>query len=341
MADELDGLLTRLSENAPTSVGPAPLTDSDKELLEALGYLSAGGGSKKTGNVDPKDRTETMRLYVDYQDALNPPDSDRLLVILKRMVELEPEAAFPLVTLGITYRNAGDYEKAEAYLKKALEFNPDYVEGKIYLANTYISAGEYEIAEVLLSAVLTDPNATPIDLAKAYVSKGDLVARAGGPTDEAAGYHKAAIELHKDFPKPYYELALLYEDSPGDNGQAERYAAGFLERVPRGEDAARMRAILGQEPVEALAAKGELTYVSRDFDEAAEFFRRAYEMDPSYYEMRYNLACCLALGERPDEAIDELEALTRDAPGVFDEAITRDPDLDSLRSRDDFKDLLN
>ena len=53
--------------------------------------------------------------------------------------------------------------------------------------------------------------------------------------------------------------------------------------------------------------------------------------------MRYNLACCLTLGGRPDEAIDELETLVRDAPGVFDEALAKDTDLESLRGREDFK----
>lgn len=59
-----------------------------------------------------------------------------------------------------------------------------------------------------------------------------------------------------------------------------------------------------------------------------------------YYEMRYNLACCLALSGRPGEAMKELEALVRDAPGVYDATIARDPDLDSLRNEERFKSLL-
>jgi tetratricopeptide (TPR) repeat protein len=342
MADELDGLLTRLSENAPTSVGPAPLTDSDKELLEALGYLSAGGGGggEKTGNVDPKDHVETIHLYAEYQDALNPLDNDRLITILERMVELEPEAALPLVTLGTIYENAGNYEKSETYLKKAVEFNPDCPEAKINLAKTYILTGNYDPAKELLDAVFIDPNATPINLAKAYVSTGELVVRTGGTADEAAEYYKAAIEQHRDFPKPYYELARLYGGVPGGDEKAKEYACRFLELDPRGERAAWMRAVLGQEPVEILFSKGKRAYLERDFDEAAEYFRRAREQDPSYYEARYNLACCLARAGRPDEATAELQRLVRDQPGVFDEAITRDPDLDSLRGREDFKRLL-
>ena len=59
-----------------------------------------------------------------------------------------------------------------------------------------------------------------------------------------------------------------------------------------------------------------------------------------HFEIRYNLPCCLALAGRTDEATAELEALVEEAPGVFDEAITRDPDMDSLRDREDFKRLL-
>lgn len=341
MAEKLKELRERLTETGPVATELAPLTDADKTRLETLGYVSPSGGTEKQVNgADPKDRVELMGLYVDYQDALNPPDNGQLLKILNRMVELEPEAAFPLVTLGITYRNIGDYDKAETYLKKALEFHPGYAEGKIYLANTYISTGEYAAAKTLLDEVLKDPDSTPIDLAKACVSRGDLAVLMDEPTEKAAGFYKQAVDLHKDFPKPYYELALLYERSKGGETLAKEYAAGFLELIPRGEDAARMRAILGQEPVEELAAEGKQAYFDREFEKAAGYFRRAYEQDPGYYEMRYNLACCLALNGRPDEAITELEALVRDAPGVYDAAIARDPDLDSLRNEETFKRLL-
>jgi choline-sulfatase len=341
MAEKLHEFRTHMIEIKPAVVEPALLIDDDKTRLEALGYLSAGGGREKPSDgADPKDRVELMRLYVEYQDALNLPDNERLLKILNRMVELEPEASFPMVTLGVTYRNVGDYDKAEAYLKKALELHPGYVEGKIYLANTYISTGKYTAAEALLDEVQKDPNSTPIDLAKAYVSRGNSTVLSGEATEEAARFYKLAVELHEDFPKPYYELALLYEGSRDSEELAREYATGFLELVPRGKDAARMRTILGQLPVEELAVKGKQSYFDRDFDEASKYFRRAFEQDPSYFEMRYNLACCLALGGRPDEAINELGALVRDAPGVYDEAIARDPDLDSLRNEERFKRLV-
>jgi arylsulfatase A-like enzyme/thioredoxin-like negative regulator of GroEL len=340
MAEELDGLVARLSENAANAEDLAPLTDSDKEKLETLGYFSIGGGRKKPGAVDPKNKIETMRLYIEYQEALSPPDNERLIKILKKMAELEPNSAFPLVTMGIIYRNLGDYENAEAYLKKTLELDRRHIESKNQLAKIYILTGEYAAAKALLDEVQKDPYSTPVDLAKAYVSRGNVSVLMNEPVEEAAEYYKLAIELHKDFPKPYYELALLYEGAPGGGETAKEYAALFLDITPRGEGAARMRAILGQEPVEILASKGKRAYLDRDFEKAAGYFRRAYEQDPGYYEMRYNLACCLALDKRPDEAIKELEALVRDAPGVYDEALARDPDLDSLRGRGDFKELL-
>lgn len=67
---------------------------------------------------------------------------------------------------------------------------------------------------------------------------------------------------------------------------------------------------------------------------------RALAVDPADATARYNLACALALAGRPDAAMRELAvALTAD-PHRLASTARSDPDLDALRSRDDFQGLV-
>ena len=341
MSEELEELRTGLAENGVGEAALVTLSNKGKTRIETLGYITSvvTADGPKNG-ADPKDKVDFIRLYAEYYKSLSPPDLKRYVEVLNEMIQIEPDTAFPYVKLGVAYKDSGDYDKAVALFEKALELQPGYKEAGIHLANTYASIGAYDDARGLLDELEKDPKATPVDLASAYYTRGNLTLRSGGPEEEAIRYFEKSANLQKDFAEPYFALANIFADTVGGEKKAKEYAERFLELEPRGEDAARMRALLGQESVEELATKGEQAYLGRDFDEAAEFFRRAYEQDPSYYEMRYNLACCLALGERPGEAVNELKALVRDQPGVFDEAITRDRDLDSLRDREDFKRLL-
>jgi arylsulfatase A-like enzyme/Flp pilus assembly protein TadD len=341
MSEDLDELTTRLAENGVSGTRTVTLSDRDKTRLETLGYVTTAerpGGT--AASADPKDKIEFIKLYAEYYKSLSPPNVERHVEVLEKMIKAEPEIAFPYDKLGSVYAASGDYDKAESLLKKALEVQPAYNEARLNLANVYLSLRKYDAAGELLKKVENDPAASPVDLASAYYARGNLAAASGEPAEKAAGYFEKAVELQKDYAEPYYNLAEIYQKTPGGGPKAKEYAAKFLELEPRGENAARMRAILGQEPVEDLAAKANKAYDAGDYEKAVELCRRVIELDPSYYEMRYNLVCCLALAGRPDEAVDELKALTRDAPGVFDEALARDHDLDSLRGRGDFKELL-
>jgi arylsulfatase A-like enzyme len=341
MAKELAELRITLSENAIEENVSVMLTEGDKAKLESLGYLSAGGEVTSGRGADPKDKTEFVQLYNEYFIALSPLDPVRYAGVLNQMIESEPDIAFPYCKLGTFYGGLNEYGKAEGLLIKALELQPAYKEAKINLADTYIRTGRYDEAGELLLEVENDPTATPVDLATAFYTRGKLITAAAGPSEKAVRFYKKAVELQQDYTDPYFELVNIYENTAGGETKVEEYARKFVELEPRGVRAAKMRALLGQETVEGLADKARKAYDSGDYDEAAEYCRRAYGLDPTHYEMRYNLVCCLALGGHADEAIAELEPLVRNAPGVFDEAIAADPDLDSLRNRDDFDDLLN
>ena len=78
---------------------------------------------------------------------------------------------------------------------------------------------------------------------------------------------------------------------------------------------------------------------SEKWPEATLLLRALAEKHPGTPEVHYNLACCLARRNKPDEAIDALGRAVR--AGWVDADHTRnDPDLASLRDRDDFKRML-
>ncbi len=76
-----------------------------------------------------------------------------------------------------------------------------------------------------------------------------------------------------------------------------------------------------------------------NYAKAAEFYAKWSEADPTDAVSLYNYACCEARLNRPDAAI---EALRKAAAAGWTDALhaIEDPDLQSLRERDDFKSLV-
>ena len=77
-----------------------------------------------------------------------------------------------------------------------------------------------------------------------------------------------------------------------------------------------------------------------DYKTAAAHYRKWVEADPTDAVSLYNLACCEAILKRPDEA---MRALRMSSEAGWSDSLhtAEDPDLESLRSRDDFKALLS
>ncbi|MCA8962513.1 MAG: tetratricopeptide repeat protein [Planctomycetes bacterium] len=84
---------------------------------------------------------------------------------------------------------------------------------------------------------------------------------------------------------------------------------------------------------------GFTALLARRFDLAIEHLLRALEFDPNHALTHYNLACAYALSDRLELAVDSLRNAIR--CGFRDRAhMQADPDLRSLRGRNDFENLL-
>ncbi len=95
-----------------------------------------------------------------------------------------------------------------------------------------------------------------------------------------------------------------------------------------------------EDSVEVLRVLAELASRKGLVKRAVELDSRLVELLPDDFLARYNLACSLALAERPDEAID---ALSRAILLGYDDLahMESDPDLESLRDHPDFRALLD
>jgi tetratricopeptide (TPR) repeat protein len=93
------------------------------------------------------------------------------------------------------------------------------------------------------------------------------------------------------------------------------------------------------ESVEVLRTLAELVSRKGDVHRAVEIDRRLVDRLPNDFLARYNLACSLALAGRSDEAINSLSKAILLGYDDLDH-MEVDPDLDSLRERPDFRELL-
>jgi len=91
--------------------------------------------------------------------------------------------------------------------------------------------------------------------------------------------------------------------------------------------------------IEVLRVLGELLSKKGLHARALEIDRRLVERLPSDFLARYNLACSLAMAGRPEEAV---KSLSKAILLGYDDLthIDVDPDLDTLRERPDFRELL-
>lgn len=91
--------------------------------------------------------------------------------------------------------------------------------------------------------------------------------------------------------------------------------------------------------VDVLRCQGELLTLRGDHARALSIDERLVQLRPGDVIIRYNLACSLALGNRPEEAVAALRAAIEQGYDDFP-FLECDRDLDSLRSHPGFQALM-
>lgn len=197
--------------------------------------------------------------------------------------------------MGNLYRIAGRYAEAEMNLQRALELLPDSAPileelGRAYRANKKLILAE----DAFERAIRSEPNSWSV-----YKSMGNFLFR--------TGRYREAI--------PYYRqvIALEGDSSPGYNNLAVTY---FM--LGRFDDANAMWShVLSGEPTRLTFLNyGNSLYYAGDYEESANIYEKAIEMDANDHRVWGNLGQSLRfISGREDEATEAWENAARLAEG--------------------------
>jgi tetratricopeptide (TPR) repeat protein len=261
-------------------------------------------------------------------------------------------------TIGMLYQKLGRFEEAEKEMSAALEKDPYNPTALVFTGNLYLETDRKDDAAELYERALTiNPNDVQAltNLGIYYTEKGDFdkaydyfersldvnpkdaktlyflakTLEADGRREEAVEKSRLSVQYEPNFKAGYVLLAELAEKSD-DLNEAEKAYKALLEMNP-------------EDPVGTLGLAQTL-HKKGDFAKAEIYYVRYLDKyGPKATDVniiKYNLACCLALQGKSDEALELLKEVIREDPARFKEYATEDPELESLRKRDDFKNLV-
>ena len=222
--------------------------------------------------------------------------------------------------LGIIAARRGDVARAEQYFRLAVAVEPDYSKGWNNLGNIRARAGDVEGARACYERALAFE---PED-GRAYYFYGKLLLGEGDVAGAAEKF-KRAVRYQPNFSAAWYELGNIARDG------------GDLERA---RDCYKEAEYYEPTALDVKHRLGEVLHRMGDYAAAAREYRVILKIteDP---RARYNLACALARQGRADEAMAELKRAVALAPDRYKKMAAVDEDLDSLKSRDDFRRLIS
>lgn len=229
------------------------------------------------------------------------------------------QRAEALNNLGIIMAKRGDLTGAESYFLKAVQEYPSGSQAYNNLGNLELKRGNVEAALGYFGQSL---EVNPED-ARAYYFWGKMLFEQGDLIN-AEQKLRSATELQPDFTEAWFELGRL-------KWQQQHLDAArdcFTQALHHSPDNPVVRAALA----DVFLALGDL-------DVAEAEYRRLLRLVEEG-AAHYNLACILARRGSGDEAMAELSSAFGIDAGRFREMAATDPDLDSLRARDDFRRLL-
>jgi adenylate cyclase len=213
--------------------------------------------------------------------------------------------------------------------ERALSINPNLAEAHCVRAHLFEEQGHKDKAtEEIETAVRLDPESWEVNREAAR-----LFFRQGRMTNAIPFFEKAAALAESD----WHNAAMLiscYRET-GEADQLRRAAERTVERTEK---------VIAKDPSNStvLAAGAMALAVIGEEQRAKDWIDRALLLDPDNNIMRYNLACVLTTAINDHErALDVLEPYFRTTLGVTHIRHAEiDPDLDSVRSDQRFKQML-
>lgn len=242
-------------------------------------------------------RFYTARIREGQQNRLNEDMIKAAIEQYEKIAELAPKDFDNQLMLARLYKLQQRSTDAERVYKRILAAQPDNEDAMTGLAIVYADLGNNQEASSLLSKVAEkNPNLRTLTaLASTYEQMKDY--------KQAAATYGRALELNKENPdlkRAYAQSLFVAEDYPK--------AQSVFEELLTADS----------NDLLALLRLSQIYRQQRNFDKAAEYARRARQLDPTNLEVRFNEVSLLEAQGKTSEAIATLKELLDGMPKTPD-----------------------
>ena len=196
--------------------------------------------------------------FFNYQTGQN----DEAIKYFKQALQIR-ERADLYNNIGVIQINKGEYGKAVNVFKKALNINMGYAPAFYNLALTMYYARAYDNAIDILSDIVKVKELMPKMLISAHNDLGCAYKRKGN-VENAMKHFQMAINLDKDFDRPYVNIGNIYCEQ-GKFDEANTQYKKALSVNPH--------------CTAALNGIGVIAFEKGDFDQAKKLFDQALAID--------------------------------------------------------------
>lgn len=189
LEDELATLITRYRPAPPTP--PKGLSRERLELLESLGYVSAGpAAGSESSKIDPKDRLLEYRLYQRALHSLETGHLNDAIPTFREILDQDPHNTVARFHLGESFLAARRNYDALREWRTVLSYDPGYAPAAQALGEFWLARGDYPRARARLEQALAAAPDNPQTLLELGITEDHLGRRA-----EALAHVEAACKL--------------------------------------------------------------------------------------------------------------------------------------------------
>jgi DNA-binding winged helix-turn-helix (wHTH) protein/TolB-like protein/Tfp pilus assembly protein PilF len=272
------------------------LTVQDKvaqEIVKGL-ELNLSPSELETLNANVAVSPLAYEYYLHGVDLYGRGEFPLSIKMLEKSAEIDPSYALTWAQIGRAYTaeasfkfgGRDQYQKAQAAYEKALALEPAQVETRIYMANLLTDTGRVEQAVPLLRESLKmNPNHPELhwELGYAY--------RYGGMLPESIAESEHARQID-----PGVKITTSAVNGYLYMGKYDQ----FLRSLPDDNESAFV-----------LFYRGFAKYYQRDFQQATQYFNRAFELDPSMFQAQVGKALSYVVNQEPDKGLAILRAIEK------------------------------
>lgn len=281
--------------------------------------------------------------------------TERAIEEFERAAELRPVSDDAFRWLGLCYTRKGEMERAIRCFERAIEIRPGYWDNYNNLGNAYYTFGRYREASEQFRRVIT----IQPDNFRGYSNLGSMYYLLGLYEDAVAMYQRA-IEIYPNedsygnlgtayfYLERYEDAIAAYKaalDLDSRNDVLHRNLGDAYLRLDRRQDAeAQFKAAIGflsehlkvnPDDAPRLADLAICQAKLGDPPNASASIERAIALEPHNTNLMYAKAVVYALAGYPEKAIEDLGRAL--AHGYSSSEAQRDPDLETLRARQEYK----